>query len=284
MPIIDGGIDVPALEWCSITEAVLWIEFRQPPIEPIWEEAFENRLPTFGINERGEGFRNPMTYLGSLGKLYAHLCAGTVSLRGRPAIGPVTVSNGLFGRSYHCQKWGDVQLIEAQKIIQVGQDEFNTASTSGLLIDTIFFPDHAEFESFYSNLCVDFTQLAERFPPNSGQNIRIGADIKTVEPTVSADNKAGGGSKNVFKRALRSKKTASLTQKSRTISHFDANCGIRTAEAAVYLGLSESTLEKYRLNGKGPAYKKFEKNCVYFKSDLDMWIALKSVGSTSKKK
>jgi hypothetical protein len=284
MPIIDGGIDVPVLEWCSIAEAVLWIEFRQPPIDPIWEEAFEDRLPTFGMNERGEGLRSPMTYLGSLGKLYAHLCAGTVSLRGRPAIGPVTISNGLFGRSVYCQKWGDVQLIEAQKIIQAGQDEFNTASINGFLTDTIFFSDHSELAWVYSKLFVNFMQLAERFTPNNGQNIRIGVDMKTVEPTVFADHKDGGTSKVLLKRALRSKKTAPLPQKPRTTSHFDTNCGMRTDEAAIYLGISKSTLEKYRLNGKGPAYKKIGKTCVYFKSDLDIWIALKHIGSTSEKK
>jgi hypothetical protein len=44
MPIIDGGIDIPALEWCSILEAVLWIERRQVPVAPAFELAIPDRI------------------------------------------------------------------------------------------------------------------------------------------------------------------------------------------------------------------------------------------------
>ena len=56
----------------------------------------------------------------------------------------------------------------------------------------------------------------------------------------------------------------------------------RTRGAAAYLGLSESTLEKYRLYGGGPAYYKAgPKIVVYEESDLDTWLHSRRHNSTS---
>jgi hypothetical protein len=45
--------------------------------------------------------------------------------------------------------------------------------------------------------------------------------------------------------------------------------GLNDREAAEYLGLKPSTMRKYRFEGRGPAYHKFGKRCVYFTDDLD---------------
>jgi len=45
-----------------------------------------------------------------------------------------------------------------------------------------------------------------------------------------------------------------------------------TAEAAIYLNVSESTMEKWRHYGKGPAYYKTSAKVYYFESDLKDWI------------
>ena len=52
-------------------------------------------------------------------------------------------------------------------------------------------------------------------------------------------------------------------------------------EAATYLGLSASTLNKKRLTGDGPAYLKLSRKCSYAVADLDLFIASKRRRSTS---
>ncbi len=56
---------------------------------------------------------------------------------------------------------------------------------------------------------------------------------------------------------------------------------LRTPEAAEYLSLSKSTLEKYRLNGGGPVYHKLGRICIYDVESLDAWIEASSRKSTS---
>lgn len=48
---------------------------------------------------------------------------------------------------------------------------------------------------------------------------------------------------------------------------------IRVREAADYVGLSKSTLDKLRCYGTGPGYFKLGRAVVYRKSDLDDWVA-----------
>jgi excisionase family DNA binding protein len=48
---------------------------------------------------------------------------------------------------------------------------------------------------------------------------------------------------------------------------------IRTKQAAEYMGLSESTLEKYRHFGGGPAYSKLGRAVIYDTADIDAWLA-----------
>lgn len=42
--------------------------------------------------------------------------------------------------------------------------------------------------------------------------------------------------------------------------------------AAEYLGLSERTLERWRVEGKGPAYRKLGKRVLYGESDLSAFV------------
>ena len=57
---------------------------------------------------------------------------------------------------------------------------------------------------------------------------------------------------------------------------------LRTPEAAAYVGLSASTLEKFRLTGSGPVYQKAgPKIVVYRIDDLDAWLASGRRTSTS---
>lgn len=57
---------------------------------------------------------------------------------------------------------------------------------------------------------------------------------------------------------------------------------LRTREAASYLGLGKSTLEKLRLTGLGPVYVKAGPRVViYDLQDLDAWLATRRRLSTS---
>ena len=51
--------------------------------------------------------------------------------------------------------------------------------------------------------------------------------------------------------------------------------------AARYVGLSESTLAKLRLNGNGPLYCKLGRRVVYRPTDLDQWLQSRTARDTS---
>ncbi|ANY78466.1 hypothetical protein BB934_09675 [Microvirga ossetica] len=56
---------------------------------------------------------------------------------------------------------------------------------------------------------------------------------------------------------------------------------LSTLEAAAYLGLGKSTLDKLRLTGGGPAYSQLGKRVVYDPSDLEAWFAQHKRSNTS---
>jgi predicted DNA-binding transcriptional regulator AlpA len=51
--------------------------------------------------------------------------------------------------------------------------------------------------------------------------------------------------------------------------------------AARYVGLSDSTLAKLRLNGNGPTYCKLGRRVVYRPADLDKWLQSRTTRDTS---
>lgn len=55
---------------------------------------------------------------------------------------------------------------------------------------------------------------------------------------------------------------------------------IRVREAADYVGLSKSTMDKLRCFGGGPRYFKLGRAVVYAQTDLDEWLAGKGRYST----
>ena len=65
-------------------------------------------------------------------------------------------------------------------------------------------------------------------------------------------------------------------------SHSAPNPMLRVRDAARYLGLSKSFLDKLRLTGDGPAFFKLGRKVVaYRREDLDSWLAGKRRISTS---
>ena len=57
---------------------------------------------------------------------------------------------------------------------------------------------------------------------------------------------------------------------------------LRTADAAAYVGLAPSTLEKMRIQGGGPVFEKSGPKIVVYKiSDLEAWLTSRRRTSTS---
>jgi predicted DNA-binding transcriptional regulator AlpA len=56
---------------------------------------------------------------------------------------------------------------------------------------------------------------------------------------------------------------------------------ITAKTAARYVGLSESTLAKLRLNGNGPVYCKLGRRVVYRPVDLEQWLQSRTARDTS---
>jgi len=56
---------------------------------------------------------------------------------------------------------------------------------------------------------------------------------------------------------------------------------VRTQEAADHLGLSPSTLTKWRVTGKGPRFRSFGRLVAYTLDDLDAWAETRARRSTS---
>jgi predicted DNA-binding transcriptional regulator AlpA len=52
-------------------------------------------------------------------------------------------------------------------------------------------------------------------------------------------------------------------------------------QAAEMLALSERTLERFRVSGLGPKFVRMGKSVRYRLSDVEVWIASRTVGSTS---
>ncbi len=56
---------------------------------------------------------------------------------------------------------------------------------------------------------------------------------------------------------------------------------LNTKEAAAYLGLKPNTLEKMRVYGGGPEYRKHGRYVRYHIDDLNAWSELRKRSSTS---
>lgn len=56
---------------------------------------------------------------------------------------------------------------------------------------------------------------------------------------------------------------------------------LRVGEAAEQLGLSASTLNKWRTQGRGPKFVKMGRAICYRSADLDAWLAAQVHSSTS---
>ena len=61
----------------------------------------------------------------------------------------------------------------------------------------------------------------------------------------------------------------------------DPHIYLTQAEAADVLRISARSLERWRLEGTGPAYRKFGRRVVYGRADLETWAESRVFTSTS---
>lgn len=55
---------------------------------------------------------------------------------------------------------------------------------------------------------------------------------------------------------------------------------LTTREAAVYLRLSESALNHWRLEGRGPPFTRFGRQVRYCRADVECWLSEMNEGAT----
>lgn len=68
----------------------------------------------------------------------------------------------------------------------------------------------------------------------------------------------------------------------RKIELDETDQGMTEEEAASYLALKKATLNKWRVQGIGPAFVKVSARCIrYMKSDLAKWLAERKAHSTA---
>ena len=71
------------------------------------------------------------------------------------------------------------------------------------------------------------------------------------------------------------------TERGRGEAAFVGRRKLRTPDAAAYVCLAASTLNKLRVRGDGPVYSKLGRIVVYDVADLDGWLAVNKRVSTS---
>lgn len=72
-----------------------------------------------------------------------------------------------------------------------------------------------------------------------------------------------------------------LSSSESEVNFSDVRAAITTREAAKYLGLSSSTLNKWRCHGGGPEFLKLGRAVRYRFEDLDAFVAVRRLNSTS---
>lgn len=183
MPVIDGNMDVPVLEWCPAYDAALWIMLKRPPVALCHLGLVKDGGLSLGFGAEGRVRDNP-NYFRSWDKLYEAASQGKVGLRGRPAIGLQKIVFELLGPSLLCEKWGDFEAIPPEKLKAAGVFAFHDIEKSHFLSDGVIYPTeyYPETAWAYDRIEVNFLQLRRWFHPAEGKNLRAGTEVNIMEP------------------------------------------------------------------------------------------------------
>ena len=188
MPIIDGVLDIPALEWCSVRDAVFWIEFGQVPVEPRYENMIAGRIPWLSLDAN----MRIITYPQSLCKLVALSSLDNgVKLRGKPAEGLRSVRFDTDGVGLvECDVWGYAVEIPLFRLKDNASElAFKDASLTGVLRDSRIFATEELPDTFwaYSEVVVSFSDLIRLCPRDGSESIRVGGEAQVVAPNSNKE-------------------------------------------------------------------------------------------------
>ena len=294
MPLIDGFIDFPALDWCPPYDAALWIMRTRPPVASRHLTSLGDDVIRNGIDANGLNVMLDRNYYPSWSKLYEVASQGKIGLRGKPAIGlykiefrPVPPLDPWL----RYEKRGELEEIPAEKIRAAGVEAFFNIAMQGFLNDGVLCPTEFVPETAwaYTDLEVNVRQLVRWFHPAEGKALRFGDEVNLIEPEApraetsaeapqAKSSAKAAGTRNVGRRPRERDRDGAINGTRGAI--YDGKL-VRTPEAAAILGLSASTLEKLRLRGNGPKYAKLGRACAYSPQDLEAWAAARSRNSTS---
>lgn len=294
MPLIDGFIDIPALDWCPPYDAALWIMRTRPPVASRHLTSLGDDAIPIGIDANGLNVMHDRNYYPSWSKLYEVASQGKIGLRGKPAIGlykiefrPVPPLDPWL----RYEKRGELEEIPAEKIKAAGVGAFFNIGMKGFWNDGVLCPTEFVPETAwaYTDLEVNVRQLVRWFHPAEGKALRFGDEVNLIEPEApraetsaeapqAKSSAKAAGTRNVGRGPRIWDRDGAINGTRGAI--YDGKL-VRTPEAAAILGLSASTLEKLRLRGNGPKYAKLGRVCAYSPQDLEAWAAARSRNSTS---
>jgi predicted DNA-binding transcriptional regulator AlpA len=293
-----------AISWCSIPQAISWMESGRFSSSNEFDGLLRSCLyaemniftsyPTFWHKPGSSIFRLKSD---TWRRLLTLIRDGLIRLRGRPGIsfGGAQFINGYYMNDFirvECVDWGIPEFIGRDCVPEGLLDPEATADLGFICEGWLICGLQPECPSF-SYVEVDFCALKKEVsfaPPASTPPIEDGRDLGQAGPTQHSTarqpvNEEKERNSIINCRNKSEPHTAKLLNFSgRREGKFkdgNLNGAIRTQDAAEYLGISKSTLEKYRAYGGGPTYKKIGKICVYAIDDLDEWLKSKSRLSTS---
>ena len=115
-------------------------------------------------------------------------------------------------------------------------------------------------------------RLGEPFPMAAGR-----APGRPENPRPDGAGKGGGGGhrKNPIQIETEGGGSDSMKDRHENPKYLD------TREAADFLGLSNRTLDRYRVTGEGPVFHKFGRRIRYALADLEAWAGARRVRSTA---
>jgi hypothetical protein len=172
MPIFDG-LDIPAVEWCSIPQAILWIEARDVPLTEFHESVLPDLSQPVPERQKESGRK----------RLILQAASGGVKFRGRPSRGKVEIVFDQDQKPSHAksEQWGEVETIRPDKIELAGLAGLQ--AEGGELIGC---EPSSPTPWAYAEVEVNFKQLMALYPAPAGEKVRVGGDAKPVGRTDPA--------------------------------------------------------------------------------------------------
>lgn len=176
MPVYEG-IDIPAVEWCSIRQAIMWIEFGQVPVEPCYENLLPDRVTEVSEERWASGKR----------KLFLHASTAGVTLHGM-----VPEERGQYPVAWEGSRpvfdcvWHGNEPVPVEDVISAGIDGlyedgvWGEKTFSDSLLAPPFYMDPQDYFC-YANLKVYLPNLLARYPAPAGVSFRIGGEPRRVE-------------------------------------------------------------------------------------------------------